>query len=530
MGFSKIITDKNYWDNLVVRESDIDYISNILLECEKPLSMEDLLGHLIKGRILYEEKVELERQSSAGKAYLPKDDYTIGEELVFPALEWKSGKVTDIRDGKNPEFNDFKVINVEFEDDTKRQFAADFLQHELNNPQKSINEIANIDEQEILNFYKISLENKLRNELSNKKEIVRIGDTWFLKALLADFNQGHLNIIEAVLDIQSGGPLSPLQLLSQMEINLSDNQELNEFSLNYALKKDLRFDEVGTEGLFAWFLKRQEPKVVQERPEQLRYFQTEKINTEFEEPFNEILSSIDDELEMEDDENISVSNEVVSIPLIYPHWRCGTLPLNEGSLQIFPSALETERIKIEFWDEESDEVHSGWVVRPFNYVTGLEKWYDDKELTPGSLVKLEKTDKPGKIRISTTKRRSNREWMKTVLVGTDGGIVIALLKQPVSVGFQEQMAIAIPDVNALDMVWKDRSNKSHNLKSDVLKMAQELSKLNSQRHIHFTELYAVVNMIRRCPPSPILQILTTQPEFSHVGDNYFHLRDSGTKE
>ena len=530
MGFSKIITDKNYWDNLVITDSDLEYISNILLEGEKPLRMQELLINFINGRILFEEEAELARQTSMGRGYLPKELYEIGEEVVFPHLDWKTGKIIAIRDGKNPEYSDFKVMNVVLDDGSKRNFAFHLTDHALNDPQLLKNDLKKVDVTEILNRHGVDLDQKLSKELVNKKDVVRIGDTWFLKALLVDFNQGHLNIIEAMLDIHNGGPLSPDQLLNQLEMKLSDNRELNEFSLNYAMKKDPRFDEVGTEGLFAWFLKRQEPRFVQEVPNYLNYVPDHTSEPQFTDDIYEILLSIDDELEIIEDDNNDDILDVVSIPLIYPHWRCGSLPLNKMASQIFPSAIETERVKVTLWDAEADDLISGWVVRPFSYIIGLDKWYEDKELTPGSIVTLEKTDDPGKIKIGTIRRRSNREWMKTVLVGTDGGIVIALLKQPVAVGFQEQMVIAIPDVNALDQVWKDRAGKSKQLRSDVMKMAHELSKLNAQRHIHFTELYAAVNLIRRCPPSPILQILTTHPEFSHVGDNYFHLSESAEKE
>jgi hypothetical protein len=82
----------------------------------------------------------------------------------------------------------------------------------------------------------------------------------------------------------------------------------------------------------------------------------------------------------------------------------------------------------------------------------------------------------------------------------------------------------------MDLIWKSRSSKPKTLKSDVLKMVQELSKLNTQQHVHFTELYAAVNLLRRCPPTPILQVLFSEPEFSHVGDQYFHLNESDYKE
>jgi len=42
-------------------------------------------------------------------------------------------------------------------------------------------------------------------------------------------------------------------------------------------------------------------------------------------------------------------------------------------------------------------------------------------------------------------------------------------------------------------------------------MVRELSKLNPQGHVHAIELYAAINVIRRCPPGPILAILASRP-------------------
>ncbi len=51
----------------------------------------------------------------------------------------------------------------------------------------------------------------------------------------------------------------------------------------------------------------------------------------------------------------------------------------------------------------------------------------------------------------------------------------------------------------------------------------ELSKLNPQGHIHAQEIYAAVNLIRRCPPSVVINVLFTQPWANHLGDLYFRI-------
>ena len=56
------------------------------------------------------------------------------QKLVFPALGWQQGEVADVRPGWNPDFGDFKVIKVAFDDGETREFAASLNDHVLNNP------------------------------------------------------------------------------------------------------------------------------------------------------------------------------------------------------------------------------------------------------------------------------------------------------------------------------------------------------------------------------------------------------------
>ena len=151
----------------------------------------------------------------------------------------------------------------------------------------------------------------------------------------------------------------------------------------------------------------------------------------------------------------------------------------------------------------------------------------EKNLIPGSVIEITATKHPGTMLIATEKKRSNKEWIKTVLIGADGGLVFALLRQPIYAGFTERMAIAIPDQDGLDKIWHDRLSKNIPLNSDVVRMMNELSKLNSQRHVHFIDLYAAINVIRRTPPMELFEVLSTNPEIIHVGDHYYHLAEQG---
>ena len=87
------------------------------------------------------------------------------------------------------------------------------------------------------------------------------------------------------------------------------------------------------------------------------------------------------------------------------------------------------------------------------------------------------------------------------------------------------MGIAVPDLEALDIVWNQPPSKRPPFEQTVVNTVKELAKLNPQNHVHASELYAAVNIVRRCPPGPIFSLLASRPWFNHVGDLHFRLSD-----
>ncbi len=518
--------NNEHWKNLTITDADLQDLLAYLFETETPLPIESLARILVYNRLEHERKALEERQKTLGKVYLPKEQYTPGDQITFPHLDWKSGTVSATRQGDNPEIGEFKVITVEFEDGERREFAAELADHPLNTQRDTIDSSDDQTVETVLKTYGADIRKKLRVALEEQSDIVRIGGTWFPKSLLIDINQGYLNLAEALLDAQKGGPMSPEELLKQMELNQTDNLKLLEFSLNYAMQEDPRFDEVGTSGKIAWFLRRFEPEEVREVP---LYLQVKPEVTELpvvSEDTLKMILSLNDELTPDEFSDTEEQITQTSIVLNYPHWRTGTLPITPATAQIFPTALETEHVKFMLEDAQNDDKISAWVVRPHRYVFGLREWFERQNLIPGSIIEIAATEDPGIVKILPQKKRSNKEWIKTVLVGADGGLVIALLRQPIHAGIHDRMAIAIPDVASLDSLWNQRRSKNISLKSDIKRMMTELSKLDNQRHVHFIDLYASINVIRRTPPFDLLAVLTNNSEFIHVGDNYYNLAET----
>lgn len=515
---------EDYWETFSLLDEDIGFLYNYLLEKETPLTTQELVVALVNERV-HREILEIERQrSSGGDIYLPKQEFSVGQNLVFPAFAWKKGQVIDIREGRSPALEAFKVIKVQFEDEEEREFASGLQDHRLNNPPEIVEEDELLDPKFVLDNYGNSLEKRVEEGLEVDEDFVRIAGRWFPRALLIDVNVGHLNLAEAALDIAGGGPMTTQDLLKQVELPADTNTKLVEFSLDLGLQEDTRFDEVGPAGDVLWYLKRLEPEEVRDTPLYLRYHEFDYDRSLLGKEMLALERELDDELSPVG-EKLKGEKEAV-VRLIYPHWRSGTLPLSSRIRHLFPTSYEAPRIRFILVDNSNKEQFPGWVVRERHYVFGLGDWYQKNGLIPGSLVRLRKGDNPGEVLVAHDSQRSSREWIRTLLVGSDGGVVFAMLKQIITAAYDERMAIAVPDVDALDDVWVRMQKERPPFERVVVNMVRELAKLNPQRHVHASELYAAVNTVRRLPPGPILALLASRPWFTHVGDLHFRFDDS----
>jgi hypothetical protein len=525
MVLAELQLNQSYWEALEVNQEDIEFLYTFLLEKETPLPSKKLAEALINERIRIEKEELQKKQLENGEFYQPNKVFQIGDKIQFPALNWIHGTVTDLRSGNNPEFPGLKVITIEFADGKIRQFASELEDHLLNISSSTADDNHFDDNFNIIEQYGSLITEKLEAKLNESKDLVRIGADWFAKSLLIDFNVGHLNLAEALLDMHNGGPLPVSALLEQIDVAAEDPQKLIEFSLNYALQEDPRFDEVGPRGEVQWFLNRLEPQPVREIPVELRFSPIEYDRSVLDDDMLKAEQNIDDELSIEGlVEKKKGSLKEVSVVLNYPHWRIGSLPLTPNTRPFFPTALETPRVKFKLIDDKGMEI-SAWVVRPFSYVFGLRDWYEEMELMPGSIIKIKPGKEQGEVLIQPEKKRSNREWIRTLLIGADGGIVFAMLKQTITADFNERMAIAVPSTEVLDELWKKQADKQRPLKNDVINTMRELAKLNPQGQVHGIELYAGINCIRRCPPGLLFYTLASNPEFTAVGDLYYRLSD-----
>lgn len=514
---------ENYWQDFSVTKKDNEFIQNYLFETETPLTTSELVKVLVDERLRLEKQSASEKKKSLGRIYLPGDVHQVNDSLAFPALNWKKGVITSSRQGNNPELGNFQVIEVTLEDGERKFFASGLENHPLNTPLPA-DELPEISSLDITDEFGESIESKIEAALSNDETLVNIAGHWFPRALLLDVNVGHLNLVEAILEMAGGEPILSGSLLEQIDLGAGVNPKLAEFSLNYALQKDNRFDEVGPAGQVLWVLERLEPAEVRNCPKFLEYKAMEYDASALTPQMRELEVELDDELS--DVEHPAQKLDDATICLTYPHWRAGTLPVSKRLQPFFPTAYQSPRVRFTLVDSKSGEQIPAWVVREDGYVFGLSDWFKRQRLFPGALISIRRSKQPGEVLIEARTHKPTREWVRTVLTGSDGGLVFAVLKQDVGCDYNERMVTIVTDSGPVDLAWEQLSKNRQPFEKTLAMMIRELSKLTPQGHVHAQELYSAINILRRTPPAPLMATLAANKSFKHIGDLYFRMNDS----
>ena len=525
-----------YWgEAFSIEESDLDYLYNLLLEEETPLSSREMALAIIERRVEREAQAAKRREQGT-TVFLPKDTYAVGRQLVFPALEYASGMVAAVRPGNNPEYPDFDVVQIDFgEGRPTREFAARLPDHKLNSQEQSAGIGDVLAPEALYTEYGPVIAAKLEARLLANPELVRLSGRWFPRALLATINMGHMNLAEAVLDMAAGGPLPTDELLKEVGLPSNVNPRLQAFSLNYALQEDTRFDEVGPTGQVLWYLRRLEPPEVLYPPRRLENSAPTYDRSRLSTTLLALERELDDEFSpapraapsngVETDSNgAGETAHEIQVTLTFPHRRVGTLPLSARLLPLFPTASVTPRVRFMFVDGETGQKFPGWVMRQGRYVFGLDEWYRAMEFPVGGYLKVRAGERAGEVIVRAPKHRPTREWVRTAAAGSDGRLSFTMQKQLIGVDYDELMMVAAGDLVTVDEVWlKSQSLPFPRLVADVFR---ELAKLNPQSAVHAKTLYAGVNVARRSPPGPIFAELLAHPYFVLVGDAYWRFDQS----
>lgn len=516
-----------FWrDQFDVQNEDTEFLYNLLLDTQGPLTLAQLATALIE-EYLRKEEAKIRSELAKGAVYMPKEQFTVGQAVVFPALDFTVGEVVDVRDGQNPEFGDFKVIKVQFEEG-QREFASSLAHHRLNqgNGNNMFDEDALLSAVEIYSLYQDEINDSLLYALEEgerHQDFVEVDNAWLLADMLAEIHVGYLNIAEAMIEVQAK-PLKTSQLLSEVELDGTMNPVMRTISLDHALSNDPRFDRVTSNGESLWFLRRLEPEPVLTTPALLHYKQI---------PYNRALLSVEllqIEWELDDEWGESgLTSEIprivptITITLTYPHWRYGTLPLNGRTVNFFPASTKGKSV-VTLVDGRWGTRYTGWVVHNDRYVYGLSKWFEDHALPVGAYITLERTNNANEIIVDYRTRRAKREWARLATADLDhNALRFEMNKVQVACEYDEYLIVAEQDRESIDQVRQTLQSDDVSFNSIVEEIVLELIKLNPQGTVHAKSIYSAVNMIRRCPPGPIFYSLISNRKFRDVGNGFFAL-------
>ena len=511
----RVTQSPDYWgEKFAVQPDDLDYLLNLFLDDELPRSDDELALELVRYRCQREEAA-LSRELLKGSLYQPKGSYAPGEHIVFPALQFAVGKVAGVREGVNPEIGPFKVIRVEMNDGPPREFAAEYtLPHPLNMDSSLPEENTLLSPEEIFTRHGKPIAEQLAQHLRAAPDFVQLAGKWFPRSLIADVSVGHLNLAEAALDMNQGSPLPTEAVLKDIGLPAEINRHLQIFSLNYALQKDERFDEVGPTGEVLWFLRRLEPPEVLFAPPRLIADAVTTDRSRLDAALLRIEREIDDERSA-----VPAPDEPydeVTFVLTFPHRRVGSVPLSPRIAKLFPTG-RTHRIRFMFEDARTGQRWPGWVVREHAYAFGLDTWYDSNDVPAGAYVQIRRGDDPGIVVIDLQGRRPKRDWVRVAQV-KDRRLTFEMLKRQIACDYDELMVIATDDQAAIDEAWLRAANRS--LADLIGDLFPELSKLSPQGTVHAKSLYAAVNVLRRITPGPLFAAWSVHPALRIVGDGY----------
>jgi len=521
-----MVSSRQWARDFSVEPEDVDYLLNILLEKETPLSSRELAALLVERKLAAEAQA-FHQQYADAVVYDPSRRYEVGERIIFPSHGHAIATVSAIRAGDNPEYGDFSVISVDFPDaPAPREFAAELRQPHALNADNDLNTVVlpgshDFTAADVMKESGDALEFQVELALEQTDGLVVLARQWFPLDLMIGVDLGALNLAEAALEMNEGGPLHTAEILEVIGSIGNAPQSLQEFSLNYALNQDSRFDEVGPAGEVLWYLTSHEPKGVHEKPPMLRYEPLEYQRSALTPGMVALEREIDDELSRLS--NNEAATEGVAT-LIYPHRRAGTLPLNSTLRDVFPTAQRAPRIYVTLVDGQDGEEYVGWVVHEEDYVLGLGAFYEKHQVPVGAVIKARQDGTPGRIVLDLHTYKPRIEYV-TVFSLKDNQPTFESLKRPIGMDFDDQMILGVEQVAQIDALADSRGMHSRQISSLLKTLITPLGALTPQGAVHAKTLYSAVNVLRRCPPGPIFATLHSNPDFENVGGDYWRLSE-----
>ena len=516
-------SDPEYWtaSSFKITDSDIENLYQHLIDTEEPQKLDTLVHAIISARI-EAEKLDLQRRLEGRTVYQPLLSYSVGDQIIFPSMQFAHGEVTGVRPAQNPQYGEFKAIEVNFTVGRTREFASELeIEHPLNvGDGLSSLQSDEPDVDKLMAFYGDVVANALAERLDDNEEFIRLADQWFIKSLFSEVNVGHLHLAEAILDMNGGGPLTTPEMLVDLDMDPGVKPSVQEFSLNYHLQQDDRFVEVAPPGRVMWFLHRLTPVDVQTVPERLQYETVSFDRALFGSQLTQIEREIDDEWSELESADLK---QTVKISITYPHLASGTLPLSSRVRPLFPLGVSQTQL-VTLIDDMSGQEFNVWVVGKSRYITGLADWFERNNIPVGGYINLTPTDQAGRVIIGCDRRRKERKEYVRLASIEDGRVKFDLRKKNIGCDYDDLMIVGTDQVAALDAIYRKSSQRP--LNELLAEIFPDLTRESAQSAVHAKTLYSAINMLRRVPSGVIFAELVRQPAFISVGDQYWQFDSS----
>ena len=508
-----------YWQSFSLSPADVEFLRTLLLDAERPLTTGDMARHLVTERIRREES-ELRAELARGTIYQPKRHFAAGDKILFPQLDYRLGEVVELRAGENPEYGEFEVISVDFgAGKRRRSFAAGLTaQHKLNADAPDILRAdPAVDPDTVVQGAAKNLPALLAEALRNDDTFATFEDHWLPRDLLAEVHVGHLNISEAIIEMNASA-LDTATLQKEIDLPKEIGQEIAAFSLQAALAADERFDQVGSGDERRWFLRRLEPAEALLTPEPLRYTPGVHKSITLPPDLEQLAFQLDDEWsELVEETAERRATQTTTVTLTFPHAVSGTLPLNQRTRPLFPLG-HGERTMITLVDGRWGNRFSAWVNHAGRYVAGLQGWMDKHKLPAGAYITLERRGDE-EIVVDFRPKRMRREWMRWTQIGSEGRADIQLRKQEISCEYDEQMVIGAEKSEELTKLRSLHGATS--LADLVFEVFSDLAGLSGS--VNAKTVYSAVNVIRRVTPEPVFAALAADERLERLPDGSFRL-------
>ncbi len=510
-----------YWQSFTLSPTDVEFLRTMLLDSERPVATRELAQALVAERIRREES-ELRAEMSRGTMYQPKKHFAVGDKVLFPQLDFRLGEVVDLRAGQNPEYGEFEVITVEFGGGRRqRSFAAGLTApHKLNADMPDVLQSGPaVDPQAVLQGPARNLPEQLGAALRGDDTFAVFEDRWLPRDLLVEIHVGHLNIAEAVIDMNQNA-LDTATLLKELDLPRDVSEAINAFSLQAALAADERFDQVGAADERRWFLRRLEPAEALTLPDMLRFTPTDYDLDAITPDLEQLAFQLDDEwsdtIEQVEERK---AVQTATIVLTFPHAMSGTLPLNRRTRPLLPTG-HGERTMVMLVDGRWGNRFAGWVNRDGRYLAGLQAWMEKHKLPAGTQITLERRA-DGDIVVDFKPKRMKRDWMRWAQNGDEGRFDIQMRKQEIACEFDEQMVIGADKTE--DMQRHRAHFAAVSLRDLVFEIFVDLAGLSSMGDVAAKTVYSAVNVVRRMTPEPVFAALAADERLERLPENRFRL-------